>query len=116
MAPGSAQLAALPPWGARVVVHPIAADLRLRLSVFGNGTTVSLGDIVATVASATADASPGEQPLVVRCNTELTHLVDVVDTSPCAHANEITNRRIIEEVRDQVRTAVAQAAKRSPSV
>ena len=116
MAPGSAQLGALPRWGANIVVHPIAADLRLRLSVFGYGTTVSLGDIVATVGSATADASPGERPLVVACHAELTGLVDLVDTSPCSHTNELANRRVIDDVRDQVRAAVVQAAKRSPSV
>jgi len=106
MAPGSAQLAALPAWGAGVVVHPIAANLRLRISAFGFGTTVSLGDIVATVGSATADASPGEHALEVRCSAELDNLVNVVDASPCSHTNELSNHRIINAVIAQVRVAV----------
>jgi pimeloyl-ACP methyl ester carboxylesterase len=114
MAPDAAALDDLPPWGPGVVVHPIAADLELRLSAFGIGTTVSLGDIVVTVDSATADPSPGQRPLVVRCRAQLTELVTVVDESPCSHANEVANRRIIAAVRDQVRLAV-QAGKRSAS-
>lgn len=116
MAPGSGQLGALPPWGVGVLVQPIAADLRLRVSVFGYGTTISLGDIVATVGSATADASPGQDATVVRCHAEITDLVEVVDTSPCSHANEVANRRVIEAVRAAVQAAVLQAAKRLRSV
>ena len=116
MAPGSAQLAALPAWGAGVIVHPIAANLRLRISAFGVGTTVSLGDIVATVGSATADASPGQHALEVRCPAELDNLVDIVDASPCSHANELGNHRIVNAVVAQVRAAVRQAEKRSLSV
>jgi triacylglycerol lipase len=106
MAPGSAELAALPAWGRGVVVHPMAASLALRLSIFGQGTTVDLGDIVATVASATADAGPGEVPLVVTCRVELTDLPTVVDRSPCSHTNELTNRRIVRAMVDQVTLAV----------
>jgi pimeloyl-ACP methyl ester carboxylesterase len=109
MAPGSPELAALPPWGVGVAVHPMAANLRLRLSIFGLGTTVDLGDIVATVESATADASPRELPFVAACRTELTNLVDVVDRSPCSHTNELGNHRIVEAVLAQVELAVAQA-------
>jgi pimeloyl-ACP methyl ester carboxylesterase len=116
MAPGSAQLAALPAWGAGVIVHPIAASLRLRISTFGFGTTVSLGDIVATVGSATADASPGEHALEVRCPVELDNLVNVVDRSPCSHTNELSNHRIIDAVVAQVRIAVRQAEKRPLSL
>jgi len=115
MAPGSGQLGALPPWGVGVRVHPIAANLLVRVSVFGLGTDVSLGDIVATVGSATADASPGVHPLVVECRTELDELVDAVDSSPCSHGNELANQRIVRAVRDQVRVAVRQAGKRSSS-
>jgi triacylglycerol lipase len=105
MAPGSAQLAALPPWDPRVPVVGIAADLRLRVSAFGLGTTVSLGDIVVTVESAIADTSPGVRPFVARCRTELTGLVEVVDASACSHANEIANRRIVRRVADDVHAA-----------
>jgi len=106
MAPGSADLKALPRWSPSVIVSPIAADLRLRISVLGAGTTVSLGDIVSTVDSATADASRGQRQLVIRCRAELTDLLEVVDESPCSHANELTNRRIIAAVKEQVKRAV----------
>jgi hypothetical protein len=99
-----------------VIVHPIAANLRLRISAFGVGTTLSLGDIVATVGSATADASPGQHALEVRCPAELDNLVDIVDASPCSHANELGNHRIVNAVVAQVRAAVRQAEKRSLSV
>ena len=114
MTPGSAALAALPAWGDGVIVHPIAGDLQLRVSVFGLGTTTSLGDIVATVGSATADASPGQHPLVVKCHTELSNLDNVVDESPCAHGNLTSNRRIIAGVRKQVEKAVRADARKRP--
>ncbi|MBM3672154.1 MAG: alpha/beta fold hydrolase [Actinobacteria bacterium] len=115
MAPGSGQLGALPAWGADVVVHPIAGDLQVRLSVFGVGTTESIGDLVATVGSATADESPGEESFVVECGTELTEIVDDVDESPCSHGNLVANRRIIRDMVKQVKLAVRQATKRSSS-
>jgi hypothetical protein len=102
MAPGSAALEALPDWGRSVVVDPVAADIKLRLSVLGFGTTISLGDIVATVESATADPSRGRRPVVVVCRDGLVDLAEVVDESPCSHANELANRRIIRAVRDRV--------------
>jgi pimeloyl-ACP methyl ester carboxylesterase len=102
MAPGSAELEALPAWGPAVVVDPIAADIKLRLSVLGFGTTVSLGDIVATVGSATADPSRGRQPVVVACRHGIVDLAEVVDESRCSHANELANRRVIEAVRGRV--------------
>jgi len=116
MAPDSPQLGALPAWAPGVVVHPIAADMRLRVSVFGLGTTVSIGDIVATVASATADASPGQTPRVVHCKIELTDLVNVIDRSPCAHTNEIANRRVIAAVAKQVRIAIREEEQKNPGV
>jgi pimeloyl-ACP methyl ester carboxylesterase len=106
MAPGSGALEALPAWGPDVVVHPMAGDLRLRVSVLGYGVTTSIGDVVATVGSATADASRGQDPLVVRCRTELDELDTVVDRSPCSHSNLVANRRVIAAVRKEVRTAV----------
>ena len=95
------------------VVHAIAADLRVRLSVFGVGTTESIGDVVTTVGSATADESPGGQPFVVECGTELTDLVDDIDESACAHGNVLANRRVITHVLEQVEQVADQAAKRS---
>ncbi len=115
MAPDSGQLGALPPWGIDVTVHPIAADLIVRVSVLGVGVDVPLGDIVTTVDSAIADASPGEQPLVVECHTEIDELVDAVDRSLCSHGNELAHPRIIRAVRDQVRAALDQTGKRSSS-
>jgi hypothetical protein len=103
----------MPAWGGDVIVHPIAADLRVRLSAFGVGTTESIGDLVATVGSATADVSPGEEPFVVECGTELTELVDDVDRSPCSHGNVLANRRVIRHVREQVERAVRQEEERS---
>ena len=114
MAPGSGALAALPAWGPGVRVHPIAGDLRLRVSVFGLGTTTSLGDVVATVSSATADPSRGEHPLVVRCHIGVTTLDTIVDRSPCAHGNLTSNRRIIAAVRTQVVKAVRAEDRRRP--
>jgi len=114
MAPDAGALDALPPWGGDVTVAPIAADLRLRISAFGVGTTVSIGDVVATVHSATADASAGQKPAVVRCHIELSNLADTVDQSPCAHGNELANRRIITAVRKKVRAAVRAVEKERP--
>jgi pimeloyl-ACP methyl ester carboxylesterase len=108
MAPGSEELRRLPPWNPRLAVAPIAADLRLRLSVLGFGTTLSLGDIVATVDSATANASRGERATVVRCKITLDDLFEVVDRSPCSHTNELTNAVIGRAVRTQIRAADKQ--------
>jgi pimeloyl-ACP methyl ester carboxylesterase len=116
MAPDAGALDALPPWGEDVVVSPIAADLRLRVSVLGFGTTVSIGDIVATAASATADASRGEKPLVVRCRIGLANLPATVDRSPCSHGNELTNRRVVAAVRARVLEAIRNERSGAPAV
>lgn len=114
MTPDSEELAALPRWRRGLRVRTIAADLRLRLSIFGFGTTVSLGDIVAEVSSATADGTA--RPIVLACHTGLTDLFDVVDESPCSHANEVANRRVIRAVVDEVQRVVdAETEKRSSS-
>jgi pimeloyl-ACP methyl ester carboxylesterase len=105
MDPDSPRLAALPPWDPDLIVNGVAADLRLRVSVLGLGTTVSLGDIVVTVDTATADANPRGQRFVARCNTGLTDLIEVVDRSRCSHANEMSNRRIMRHVVQQVQAA-----------
>lgn len=114
MTPDSEELAALPSWRRGLRVQTIAADLRLRLSVVGFGTTVSLGDIVAEVSSATADGTA--RPIVVACHTGLTDLFDVVDESPCSHANEVANRRVIRAVVGEVQRVVdTETEKRSSS-
>lgn len=110
MAPGSAELDALPDWAPGVVVDPIAADIELRLSVLGFGTTISLGDIVATVSSATADPSRGRRPVIVVCRGGLVDLADVVDESPCSHTNELANRRVIRAVRERVAASLHPVA------
>jgi triacylglycerol lipase len=118
MAPGSGDLRRLPPWNPRLAIVPIAADLRLRVSVLGIGTTLSLGDIVATVDSATADASRGQHAYVARCKITLEDLFEVVDRSPCSHTNELTNQSIGRAVRAQIRVATGASkdqAKRSAS-
>lgn len=103
MAPDSPFLAGLPHWDPRLAVDGVAADLRLRVSALGIGTTVSLGDIVVNVESATADATPSSNTFVARCPAELTDLVDVVDKSHCSHANELSNHRIVRHVVEKVR-------------
>ncbi len=110
MAPGSADLDALPEWGRGVIVDPIAADIDVRLSVLGFGTNVSLGDIVATVESAGADASRGRRRVVVRCHVGIADLAEVVDRSPCSHANELGNRRVIDAVRRRVASTIGRAS------
>jgi pimeloyl-ACP methyl ester carboxylesterase len=106
LTPGSSQLAALPPWDPRLVVHAVAGDLSLYVSVFGLEQSVSVGDILVSVDSATAGASKGEAPVVVGCRSELGNATSVVDDSPCSHGQLLRNRRIIADVRGQVRQAV----------
>jgi pimeloyl-ACP methyl ester carboxylesterase len=106
LTPGSAQLAALPPWNPRLIVHSIAGDLSLFVSVFGLEQSVSVGDILVSLDSATADASPGEPPVVVACRSELGDVTGVIDASPCSHGQLLRNRRIQTDVRAQVRQAV----------
>jgi pimeloyl-ACP methyl ester carboxylesterase len=109
MAPGSADLDALPAWGKGVIVDPIASDIDVRISALGFGTNISLGDIVATVESAGANASPGRRRVVVRCHVGIADLPEVVDRSPCSHANELGNRRVIDAVRSRVASTVGRA-------
>jgi pimeloyl-ACP methyl ester carboxylesterase len=106
LTPGSSQLAALPPWDPRLIVHAVAGDLSLFVSVLGLEQSVSVGDILVSVDSATAGASAGEPPLVVNCRSELSEVTSVVDDSPCSHGQLLRNRRIVNDVRTQVRKAV----------
>jgi pimeloyl-ACP methyl ester carboxylesterase len=106
LTPGSSQLASLPAWNPRLVVHAIAGDLSLYVRVLGLEQSASVGDILVSVDSATADASPGETPLVVPCRSELGDVTGVIDDSPCSHGQLLRNRRIENDVRAQVRKAV----------
>jgi len=38
-------------------------------------------------------------------------VVTVIDLSPCAHANEVANRRIVVQVGDRARDALRRAAR-----
>ena len=104
--PGSPELAALPPWDPRLVVHAVAGDLSLYVSAFGLEQSASVGDILVSVDSATAGAAKGEPAVVVRCRSAATDLTGVVDDSPCSHGQLLRNRRIVTDVRQQVRAAV----------
>jgi pimeloyl-ACP methyl ester carboxylesterase len=106
LTPGSPQLAALPAWDPRLVVHAVAGDLSLYVSLFGLQQSVSVGDILVSVTSATAGASRGEAPVVVGCRSELGNATSVVDDSPCSHGQLLRNRRIVADVAGQVRQAV----------
>jgi pimeloyl-ACP methyl ester carboxylesterase len=103
MIPESDELRALPEWGERVRIVPMAAEIDVAVGgPFGLAESFSVGDFAVSVRSATADASRGVRPFVVRCKASLFGIVDAVDDSPCSHANELANRRIIERVRRAV--------------
>jgi pimeloyl-ACP methyl ester carboxylesterase len=103
MIPDSDELAALPSWGRDVRIVPVAADIDVGVAgPFGLSETFSVGDFAVSVASATADASRGVRPFVARCRASLFGIVDAVDESPCSHANELANRRIVRHVRQVV--------------
>jgi hypothetical protein len=103
MIPDSDELAALPPWGRGVRIVPSAADIDVGVAgPFGLSESFSVGDFAVSVASATADASRGVRPFVARCGASLFGIVDAVDDSPCSHANELANRRIVRHVREVV--------------
>jgi hypothetical protein len=104
MIPGSAQLDALPPWVPRVRIAPIAAEIAIGIDgPFGFSEQFVVGDFAVSVESATADSSPGVPRFVAACHASLFGLVDALDGSPCSHANELANRRIIHRVRQLVR-------------
>jgi triacylglycerol lipase len=110
MIPGSERLRSLPGWSAAVRIVPMAAEIEAGIEgPFGFSERFSLGDFAVSVDSALADASPGSRSFVASCHASLLGLVTAVDTSPCSHANELANRRIIEQVRDRVERAVVRA-------
>jgi hypothetical protein len=103
----SDELAALPAWGESVRIVPMAAEIDVGVAgPFGFSESFSAGDFAVSVASATADASPGVRPFVARCHASLFGIVDAIDDSPCSHANELANRRIVRRVREAVRRGV----------
>jgi hypothetical protein len=50
--------------------------------------------------------SKGDTPFVVACRSSVGDVTSVIDDSPCSHGQLLRNRRIIGDVRTQVRTAV----------
>ncbi len=106
LTPGSGPLTALPPWDPRLIVHADAGNLSLYVRVLGLEQSVSVGDILVSVDSATTDASKGEAPVVVTCRAALGDFTGVVDDSPCSHGQLLRNTRIAADVRNQVRRAV----------
>jgi pimeloyl-ACP methyl ester carboxylesterase len=110
MIPGSAQLAALPRWADGLVIAPIAADIEVGIDgPFGFSERFSVGDLAVSADSALADASPGSGTFVAGCRASFLGLIDAIDSSPCSHANELANRRIVREVRHRVERAVVDA-------
>jgi hypothetical protein len=108
MVPGSSELEALPAWDSGVTVQTLAADVAVKFDVVGFSRSVSVGDFAVSLDSATADASRGIRPFVVRCRASVLSVLASVDESPCSHANELSNDRIIREVR----TLVGDVARR----
>jgi triacylglycerol lipase len=107
MIPDSDELAALPDWGEAVRIVPMAGEIDVGVAgPFGLSESFSAGDFAVSVASATADASRGVRPFVASCHASLFGIVDAIDDSPCSHANEVANRRIVRHVRDAVRRGV----------
>jgi pimeloyl-ACP methyl ester carboxylesterase len=108
MFPDSDELAALPRWGEHVRIIPMTAEVEVGVSgPFGLSESFSAGDFAVSVASATAGASRGVRPFVATCHASLFGIVDAIDDSPCSHANELANRRIIRRVRDAVRRGIS---------
>jgi pimeloyl-ACP methyl ester carboxylesterase len=111
MIPDSAELEALPEWRRGVRIVPMAAEIEISVGgPFGFSESFSVGDFAVSVRSATADASPGVRPFVARCHASLFGIVDAIDDSPCSHANELANRRIIRHVRETVQRGVRTAS------
>ena len=107
----SPKLRALPEWDASVRVVALTGDVVFNVGAFGASQDFGVGDVAVGVDSATAGASPGTRPFVARCRESLTNVVTVIDLSPCAHANEVANRRIVVQVGDRVRDALRRAAR-----
>ncbi len=111
MIPDSGQLRELPVWGDGVRIIPVAAEIDVGVGgPFGLSESFSVGDFAVSVPSATADASRGVRPFVAHCHASLFGIVDAIDRSPCSHANELANRRIVRRVRQAVERGVRSAS------
>jgi pimeloyl-ACP methyl ester carboxylesterase len=106
MIPGSDELSSLPPWAEGLRILPAAAEIEVGIDgPFGFSEQFAIGDFAVSVDSATADVSPGARRFVAACSASLFGLADAIDDSPCSHANELANRRIIRHVRETVQRA-----------
>jgi pimeloyl-ACP methyl ester carboxylesterase len=109
MIPGSTQLSALAPWSSGVRIVPMAAEIEVGIEgPFGFSEQFSIGDFAVSVDSALADGSRGSRTFVADCHASLFGLLTAIDGSPCSHANELANRRIIDQVGARLRRAVEQ--------
>ena len=112
MIPGSDELSALPPWADRIRIVPMAAEIEVGIDApFGFSEQFSIGDFAVSAESALADASRATRSFVARCHASLFSLVSAIDGSPCSHANELANRRIVEKIRDRVERSVARTTR-----
>jgi pimeloyl-ACP methyl ester carboxylesterase len=113
---GSPELAALRPWPASVPVVAMAGSFGETLSVGGvSFSTVSLGDLVVSLGSATAYYTSGS-PFVVTCpNVSLLDLVIHHDDQLCYHHNLPRNPQIDAAVLEQIRASVPSATSPSSS-
>ena len=114
MRPDSSALAALPAWRNDVRVVALTGDVVFSIGAFGVSQDFGIGDVAVSVGSATAGASPGTRPYVARCRAPLVASVSVIDASPCAHANEVSNRRILRQVGDRVNDALRRSRRLAP--
>ena len=108
---GSPKLRSLPDWAPSVRIVALTGDIVFSVGAFGASQDIGVGDVAVAVDSATAGASRGTRAFVARCRESLVDVVAVFDTSPCAHANEVANRRIVAQAGDRVRDALRRAAR-----
>ncbi len=109
MRKGSSKLRALPDWDSRVRIVALTGDIVFSIGAFGATQDIGVGDIAVAVDSATTGATSGTRPFVARCRESFFDVAQVFDTSPCAHTNEVANRRIVAQVADRVRDALRRS-------
>jgi triacylglycerol lipase len=116
MIPGSLQLASLPPWAPGIRVDRIAGDIQVGVGgPFGFAEQFTVGDFAVSVESATAAPHAGGSRFVAECRASLFGLADAIDDSPCSHANEVANRRVVAHVRQLVASVVREERSRAAS-